>query len=107
MLQVLPINGKPRGASSVIALALAAFAIWRPSLPAYLAAAGANMVAVWFFWPGYLFVRPNHLAAHLRNIEPQGPCDGRLSPRTLILAPLKSASDVIACDADVIEHLIW
>jgi hypothetical protein len=39
-------------AASVVALALAAFAIWRPSLPAYIAAAAANMVAVYFFWPG-------------------------------------------------------
>jgi hypothetical protein len=37
--------------ASVIALALAAFAIWRPSLLAYIAAVVANMVAVWFFWP--------------------------------------------------------
>ncbi|UVC13655.1 hypothetical protein [Mesorhizobium onobrychidis] len=37
--------------ASAIALALAAFAIWRPSLPALTAAAAANMVAVYYFWP--------------------------------------------------------
>ncbi len=40
------------GIASLVAFALAAYALWRPSLPAYVAAAAANMVAVYFFWPG-------------------------------------------------------
>jgi hypothetical protein len=40
------------GIASLVAFALAAYALWRASLPAYVAAAAASMVAVYFFWPG-------------------------------------------------------
>jgi hypothetical protein len=40
------------GIASPVAFVSAAYALWRPSLPACVAAAASNMVAVYFFWPG-------------------------------------------------------
>jgi hypothetical protein len=38
------------GVASLVAFVLAAWALWRPSIPAWILAAAANGVAAYFLW---------------------------------------------------------
>jgi hypothetical protein len=53
-LVALTDGGKPiMGVASLVALVVAACALWRPSIPLWLLAAAANGIAAYILWTGW------------------------------------------------------